>query len=116
MWLTNVKPSESVQLLSAFVLKERSDFRDDDDRHGHQALSAIALHADDSAEAALESFVRPNSPEELRKQTAFWLGEARGKPGFLALQKMAKSDPSGEVRSQSPSRFPSAANPAPSTK
>ena len=100
VWLTNVKPAESVALLTTFVHNERSDFRDDGDRHGHQALSAIALHADDSAEAALESFVRPDSPDELRKQTAFWLGEARGKAGFLALQKMAKSDPSNEVRSQ----------------
>ncbi len=100
VWLTNVKPAESVSLLSAFVRNERTDFRDGDDRHGHLALSAIALHADDSAEAALESFVRPDSPEELRKQTAFWLGEARGRAGFLALQKMAKSDLSSEVRSQ----------------
>ncbi len=100
VWLTNVKPSESVALLSNFVRNERSDFRDDDDRHGNQALSAIALHADESAEAALESFVRPDSPEELRKQTTFWLGEARGKSGFAALQKMAKSDPSSELRSQ----------------
>jgi HEAT repeat protein len=100
VWLTNVKPSESVALLSTFVRDEGSGFRDDDSRHGHQALSAIALHADESAEAALESFVRPDSPDELRKQTAFWLGEARGKAGFLALQKMAKSDPSSDVRSQ----------------
>ena len=100
LWLTNVKAVESVALLTTFVRNERPDFRDGDDRHGHQALSAIALHADDSAEAALESFVRPDAPEELRKQTAFWLGEARGKAGFAALQRMAKSDPSSEVRSQ----------------
>jgi hypothetical protein len=98
VWLTNVKPAESVALLSTYVRGEGSGFKDDDNRHGHQALSAIALHADDSAEAALESFIRPDSPDELRKQTAFWLGEARGKAGFLALQKMAKSDPSTDVR------------------
>jgi HEAT repeat protein len=98
VWLTNVKPAESVAVLTTFVRDEGSNYRDSDDRHGHQALSAIALHADDSAEAALESFIRPDSPDELRKQTAFWLGEARGKAGFLALQKMAKSDPSPDVR------------------
>jgi HEAT repeat protein len=98
VWLTNVKPAESVALLTTFVRNDRSDFRDDDDRHGHQALTAIALHADDSAETALESFVRPDSPDELRKQTAFWLGEARGKAGFLVLQKMAKSDASSDIR------------------
>jgi hypothetical protein len=100
LWLTNVKPAESVAFLSTFVRNEHSDYRDGDDRHGHQALSAIALHADDSAESALESFVRPASPDELRKQTAFWLGEARGKAGFIALQKLAKSDPSSDVRAQ----------------
>jgi hypothetical protein len=100
LWLTNVKPSESVALLVSYVRGEGSAFKDDDNRHGHKALTAIALHDDDSAQAALESFVRADSPEELRKQTAFWLGEARGKAGFAALQKMAKSDPSSEVRSQ----------------
>jgi HEAT repeat protein len=100
LWLTNVKPAESVALLTTFVRAERTSYRDDDERHGHQALSAIALHADDSAEAALESFIRPDSPDELRKQTAFWLGETRGKFGFAALQKMAKSDPSSDVRAQ----------------
>jgi HEAT repeat protein len=100
LWLTNVKPAESVALLTTFVRNEGSAYRDDDDRHGHQALTATALHADDSAEAALESFVRPDSPDKLRKQTAFWLGEARGKSGLAALQKMAKSDPSSDVRAQ----------------
>jgi hypothetical protein len=100
LWLTNVKPAESVAVLTTYVRNDREGYRDDDDRHGHQALAAIALHADDSAEAALESFVRPDSTEELRKQTAFWLGEARGKSGFAALQKMAKSDASSEVRAQ----------------
>ena len=113
VWLTNVKPAESIALLTAFVRDEGSGFRDDDNRHGHQALTAIALHADDSAETALESFVRPDAPEELRKQATFWLGEARGVAGFAALQKMAKSDPSSEVRAQvtfalSVSREPSA--------
>jgi HEAT repeats len=100
LWLTSVKSSESVTLLATSVRNDRAGYRDGDDHHGHQALSAIALHADDSAETALESFVRPDSPDELRKQTAFWLGEARGKAGFVALQKMAKSDPSSDVRAQ----------------
>jgi HEAT repeats len=98
-WLSGVKPADSVAMLREFVRGE--DFQE----HGHDerrvsegALTAIALHADESADRAMESFVQPNQREELRRQTAFWLGESRGKAGFVALQKMAKSDPSADVR------------------
>jgi hypothetical protein len=97
VWLTGVKPAESVALLAGYVRGENFD-EHGDNRPGHQALTAIALHADESADRVLESFVRPDQGEQLRKQTAFWLGEARGRAGFVALQKMAKSDPSSDVR------------------
>jgi hypothetical protein len=100
LWLTNIKPADSVATLASFVRNQHPEYRDDEARHDRQALTAIALHADDSAEVALESFVRPDAPDELRKQTAFWLGETRGKSGFLTLQKLAKSDPSSDVRAQ----------------
>jgi HEAT repeat protein len=98
-WLSGVKPAESVAMLREFVHGE--DFAErghDEKRVSEGALTAIALHADDSADRAMESFVRPDEREELRRQAAFWLGEARGKAGFAALQKMAKSDPSSDVR------------------
>jgi HEAT repeats len=98
VWLTDVKPSESVTVLAGYV--HGAGFVEDEHQLGREALTAIALHADDSADRALESFVRPEEREELRKQTSFWLGETRGKAGLAALQKMAKSDPSSEVRSQ----------------
>jgi HEAT repeats len=98
-WLTSVNPAESVELLSGYVHGE--DFEEHEGRSmEHAALTAIALHADAAADRTLESFVRPVQPEALRKQTAFWLGEARGKAGLVALQRMAKSDPSTEVRAQ----------------
>ena len=64
----------------------------------HAALTAIAMHADGAADRALVSFTQPEQPASLRRQAAFWLGEARGKAGLAALQKMAKTDPSSEVR------------------
>ncbi len=97
LWLTGVKPAESVALLAGYV--HGDEFEEHDRRSvGQGALTAIALHADESADRALESFVRPEERESLRKQAAFWLGEARGKAGLLALQEMAKSDPSTDVR------------------
>ena len=97
LWLTDVKPSESVALLTSYV--QGSEF----ERHEHHnigqgALTAIALHADPSAGQAMESFVKPDQREELRRQAAFWLGAARGKEGLNALQRMAKNDPSSDVR------------------
>jgi hypothetical protein len=97
IWLTEVKPAESVAFLSTHV-RERG--ADEGEKHsiGNEALTAIALHDGPEAEGVLESFAAPAQPEELRKQAAFWLGAARGKEGFTALQRIAKKDPSPEVR------------------
>jgi hypothetical protein len=96
-WLEGVKPADSVALLETFVHGRDQD-SDEDEHVWHGALTAIALHADPSADQALESFTQPNEPESLRRQTAFWLGAAREKAGLALLQKIAKSDPSSEVR------------------
>ena len=114
VWLTGVKPAESVALLAGFVHKATFEGHGEHEI-GQGALSAIALHADPSADRAFESFVAADQPEQLRKHASFWLGESRGKAGELLLQKMAKSDPSPEVRSQvtfalSVSREPEALN------
>jgi HEAT repeat protein len=98
LWLTGVKPTESVALLTTYV--QGAEFERHGDHHnvGNGALTAIALHADSSADKAMESFVAPEQREELRRQAAFWLGAARGKEGLNTLQRMAKSDPSSDVR------------------
>jgi hypothetical protein len=97
VWLTGVKPAESVALLETYV--RGSDFEaHGDDGFGHGALTAIAMHDDVSADRAFESFVRPEQREDLRKQAAFWLGAARGKSGLDTLLRMAKTDPSSDVR------------------
>ena len=99
IWLTGVKPAESVALLSDFVHKATFEGHGEHEL-GQGALSAIALHADASADRAFETFVATDQPEQLRKHASFWLGAARGKSGEQLLQKMAKSDPSSAVRSQ----------------
>jgi hypothetical protein len=97
VWLTGVKAAESVTLLATYV--RGADF-DGHGEHGigNGALTAIALHADASADRAFESFVTPEQREGLRRQAAFWMGAARGQAGLTALQRMAKTDPSSDVR------------------
>lgn len=97
VWFTAVKQAESVALLETYV--RGADFESHGDHGlGHGALAAIALHADPAADRAFESFVKPGQPEDLRRQAAFWLGAARGKTGLLALQQLARTDPSSDVR------------------
>jgi len=97
VWLTGVKAGESVTLLATYV---RGAEFEGHGEHGidNGALTAIALHADATADRALESFVTPEQREGLRRQTAFWMGAARGKAGLIALQHVAKTDPSSDVR------------------
>ena len=98
-WLTGVNPSQSVEFLSSLVRGQ--NLRESGPEHLAQgALTAIAMHGDVSADTAMNSFVEPSQPESLRKQTVFWLGEARGASGLQTLKRVAKSDSSSEVRAQ----------------
>lgn len=98
IWLTGVKPAESVSLLETHVRAGNFARHGGDHGIGNGALTAIALHADSAADRAFESFTAPDQPEELRRQAAFWMGAARGNSGFIGLQRMAKNDPSSDVR------------------
>ena len=101
LWLENVKGTESVALLEQFVAGGKSSAEEEQhDSVSKSALMAIALHSDAAAGRTLESFVAPDRPEWLRKETAFWLGAARGSDGLRMLQNMAHHDSSSRVREQ----------------
>ena len=97
VWIEEARPAESVALLVSLVGQPgdgaRSGRRLDDG-----ALAAIAAHADPSADAALERFVAPEQPLELRKQAAFWLGQARGARGYELLRRLVRDDPDRRFR------------------
>ncbi|HEY6051648.1 MAG TPA: HEAT repeat domain-containing protein [Thermoanaerobaculia bacterium] len=99
-WLDRVAPAESVAFLVSLVDRLGTAQGDDEsDREPwSRAVTAIALHDDPSADAALERFVSPASPERVRAKTVFWLGNARGNRGFEALRRLAREDTSDSVR------------------
>jgi hypothetical protein len=97
VWLTDVKPDESIAWLASLVTGS-PDAGDRHDRVAKTAMSAIALHDVPSADRALEGFVAASSPEWLRGDTAFWLGNSRGEPGARLLARMIAQDPSDKVR------------------
>jgi HEAT repeat protein len=93
-WLEGVSGPDSVKLLSTFVSK--ADVKSD--RLTDAAMSAIAMHRDEAADAALERLGSKDNPEFVRKKVTFWMGNARGTRGFEAVKRIARDDPSEEVR------------------
>jgi HEAT repeat protein len=94
VWLDDVKPADSIALLEGYAAPK--DGRRD--RVSDGAVSAIALHGDPAADAALDRLVAVNQPEALRKKITFWLGNARGAHGLATLKRILKEDPSAEVQ------------------
>ncbi|MCA1580617.1 MAG: HEAT repeat domain-containing protein [Acidobacteria bacterium] len=100
VWLTGVRPSESVALLSGMVAggRDREDEESSEGRPSREALTAIALHEDPSADAALEKFALPPTSESIRKKAMFWLGNSRGRRGYEILKRLSTEEPSDSVR------------------
>jgi HEAT repeat protein len=96
-WLEKANPAESVKLLERFVDSKDLDERGGE-RLGRGALMAIAMHGDATADQAFANFTAPDKPETLRREAAFWAGEARRAAGLQLLKRMAKEDPSSDVR------------------
>jgi hypothetical protein len=96
-WLTDVREQESIDLLVSLARKadDLGSFRSDGG-----ALDAIALHDGPAADAALESFLVPNTPSHLREQAAFWVAVERGHHGFEVLQRYIRNDSDEGFRKQ----------------
>lgn len=107
IWLTGVPPQQSVALLTSFIRSEANwservaselAQKKDDRSVAKRAVTAIAMHAGNDADQALEAMAAPDQPEAVRKHVAFWLGEARGQRGYQVLRRMLREDPSDDVR------------------
>jgi hypothetical protein len=105
IWLDGVRPSESVALLADLVRDEAQSARGGDEPSGDRhergrkpALAVLALTDDPTADSALETFVRPDSPGWLRRDAAFWLGAARGAAGGRIIDRLAGTDTDDSFR------------------
>jgi HEAT repeat protein len=85
VWLTGVTPQASVQFLASLS-------------HRESALAAIAMHATDAADRALERFAQPSNDEQVREKALFWMASARGDRGFREVAQAARNDPSENIR------------------
>jgi len=97
-WLDDVKPEQSVELLSKMAFAETPEGESRHKGPEHQAVMAIALHDTPAADAALEKMIQPGQRSSLRENVAFWLGVERGKKGLELLRKYVRDDPDDRVR------------------
>jgi hypothetical protein len=95
LWLTGVRPEESIAVLASIARQLEGDGRDED--KAESALAAIALTGHPSADAVLERMMAREESRELRKKAAFWTGNTRGRRGFEIL-KANLADPDGDFR------------------
>lgn len=93
--LTGVQPADSVRMLSRLARAAGTA-----DRVARTAVTALALHGDPSADAALQQLVAPEQPMSVRTQAALWLGGVRGVRGYQVLREVVERDASPEFRRQ----------------
>ena len=89
-WLTDVAPAQSVALLASYVPQRELD--------GNGAVSAIAAHADASADAVLDRLLASTQPEWLRRSAASLVASQRGRHGVEAVKSLISNDSSDNVR------------------
>jgi len=89
-WLTDVAPAQSVALLAAYVPQRELE------RNG--AVSAIAAHADPSADPVLDRLVQPNQPDWIRRSVASIIASQRDGHGVETAKSVIANDPSESIR------------------
>lgn len=98
IWLTGATPADSVRYLLSVAQNRPAGATREQSRRANGAVSAIALHADASADQALEQLAGPAESDQMRRQAIFWLGNARGKRGFELVSRILREDPNDKIR------------------
>jgi HEAT repeats len=93
VWLTDVRPAESVRLLRSLVASDASDVKG-----GQAALAALAFHADPSALEALIGLARQDASGHVRGQALFWLAQRAGSKVAGVITRAIEDDPETEVK------------------
>jgi len=97
VWIDGVDPAASVSFLEKVVSSGGESLE--------SALAALAEHGVPAADAALERLAARSQPRRQREKAAFWLGNARGRPGYEILRRVAPDDPDEDFRRQATFAF-----------
>jgi hypothetical protein len=100
IWLTGVNAAESVKLLEGIAKDVPGGAVRDQFRRSDSAVSAIAMHADPSAQQALESLLAASQPDQVRQKAVFGLAQRNNTQALNLLVAVAHNDKSPHVRGQ----------------
>ena len=89
-WLTDVQPPQSVALLATLVSEREPG--------NSSAMSAIAMHADASADQALDRFASAQEPLSIRQRAVSLLATERGHHGFEVVKGLLAKDTDERVK------------------
>jgi hypothetical protein len=98
VWLTNVRPAESVGLLRSLAGSGASEDEPGRRRVEEAALAALSFHADPSALDALISLARRDVSGHVRGQALFWLAQRAGSKVAAVITRAIEDDPETEVK------------------
>jgi hypothetical protein len=95
VWLSDVRPAESLQLLASLV--EATSERGTKSL-AEGALAAIAFHDDPAADRLLIGFARRDASSRVRGQALFWLSQKAGEKAAAAITGAIEDDPDEDVK------------------
>jgi hypothetical protein len=95
LWLEGVRPADSLALLESVVTSETDNASR---RVANGAISAIAMHADTSADGLLERLARRHASATVRGEAIFWLAQKAGDRATRAITDSIDNDPDTEVK------------------
>ncbi len=96
VWLTDVKPDESVTWLASLLTA--ASRTSDGDRISNAAMTAVALHSAPSALTTLIATARDSASTKARGQALFWLAQRAGEQAVATINGAIDSDPDTEVK------------------
>ncbi|MBZ5558853.1 MAG: HEAT repeat domain-containing protein [Acidobacteriia bacterium] len=97
VWLTDVKPDESVAWLSSLVSGAGSD-SERVNRVANPALSALAFQSGQPAIEALIGVARTSPVARVRGQALFWLAHKAGQQAMATITNAIENDPETDVK------------------
>lgn len=89
-WLTDVQPAQSVALLATLVSEREPG--------SSNAMGAIAVHADASADQVLDRLAGAQQPLSIRQRAISLLANQRGHHGFEMVRDLIANDPDERIK------------------
>jgi hypothetical protein len=102
-WLSDVQPAQSVALLATFVEQHMNNY--------NSAMSAIAMHADPSADRMLDHYIAADQLQSLRLRAVSALSSYRGRHGFDTMKNLIANDKDEKVRERAVSSLANSKEP-----